>query len=416
MTVAVNRGMRDITITSFKRCSIAVVWAFFLLLACGVGVLANEPATPAGRGPTKGGLQESPPIEPWMFLGVELVGSVLSAEGDSLIIDLPGRFLPKTGAEGEVFHPAEDGKLRSVAVFTCKEVYGDRIKGVLRPWGKKVLSGDVVLIGASVPPGVVMSIRARAPKIGKRKLNPITAPPGMSSRSAQETQLKLIQTQSEADYRQFTQTCLNLQRCTPNQRIALLSSAARANHVEAAWSLAMIYHNGMLGGYGNGGPVRRDPEKASTWLRRAAELGHAGAQAQMASIFEGKLESYEGKWKGVPIDPEKAAAWRRKASATQEEDRRLHDAWKKSRVEGKVVRVAEDKVIIELINSNQPEKGDMVELFYAGADLEMKAGFYVVSEVNGKVITAVVLTGGICKPQPGFTAVFRKAESGKSNP
>ena len=79
----------------FKKRS-ATIFGVSLFLLTSFEALAEEPAMRfANPGPPKGGLIESPPVGPWMFLEVELKGSVHSVKGDSLIIHLPGRYLPE---------------------------------------------------------------------------------------------------------------------------------------------------------------------------------------------------------------------------------------------------------------------------------------------------------------------------------
>lgn len=83
-------------------------------------------------------------------------------------------------------------------------------------------------------------------------------------------------------------------------------------------------------------------------------------------------------------------------------------------LEGKVVKVDGDRVSIELSSPGKPAEGGLVDLFYVTqSGMEIKVGAWRVSEVSGKVVTAMV-SDSVSKARVGLKAVFRGAGPGKA--
>ena len=99
------------------------------------------------------------------------------------------------------------------------------------------------------------------------------------------------------------QTALGLPK-DPKEAFTLYQSAAKLNHAQAAYRVAVCCELGQ----DDGGGTRRDPLKAVQWYQRAAQLGDPPAMYKLGMIqLKGLL--------GQPRDPGAALPWLEQAAA-----------------------------------------------------------------------------------------------------
>lgn len=102
----------------------------------------------------------------------------------------------------------------------------------------------------------------------------------------------------------------------PKEAFKLYQSAAKLNHAEAAYRVAVCCEMGE----DEGGGTRRDPLKAIQWYKRAATLGDTPAMYKMGMIqLKGLL--------GQPKNPREAIVWLKRAAerADAENPHALHE-------------------------------------------------------------------------------------------
>ncbi|NLC71753.1 MAG: hypothetical protein GX751_10390 [Desulfuromonadaceae bacterium] len=141
----------DVSIRRQRRSFAALFIMFMLLGLVGNGLAEKKPLedtfpnvpTPAGAGGSP-----SYPLMDWMFLEVELKGTIRSVDKGFVFIHLPERYLPKKGVKAEVFRPTANGSLKSVGIVRIEEVDGDLIKGIIDN-ASKIFAKDIVMIMAS---------------------------------------------------------------------------------------------------------------------------------------------------------------------------------------------------------------------------------------------------------------------------
>ena len=152
------------------------------------------------------------------------------------------------------------------------------------------------------------------------------ADPGMRKRNRERYQsdaLKIIKKLSALSYGDadffyadcYSRGALGLQ---PDIKEAFLlyQKAAKANHAQAAYRVAVCCELGQE----DGGGTKRDPIKAMQWYRRAATLGDTAAMYKMGVILlKGLL--------GQPRNPPEGISWLRQAAerADKENPHALHE-------------------------------------------------------------------------------------------
>jgi TPR repeat protein len=95
----------------------------------------------------------------------------------------------------------------------------------------------------------------------------------------------------------------------PREAFSLYQSAAKLNHAQSAYRVAVCCEMGAE----EGGGTRRDPLKAMQWYKRAATLGDAAAMYKMGMIqLKGLL--------GQPKNPREALSWLKRAAERADED------------------------------------------------------------------------------------------------
>ena len=102
----------------------------------------------------------------------------------------------------------------------------------------------------------------------------------------------------------------------PKEAFSLYQSAAKANHAQSAYRVAVCCEMGAE----EGGGTRRDPQKAIQWYRRAATLGDPPAMYKMGMILlKGLL--------GQPKHTREALSWLNRAAerADEENPHALHE-------------------------------------------------------------------------------------------
>jgi TPR repeat protein len=102
----------------------------------------------------------------------------------------------------------------------------------------------------------------------------------------------------------------------PKEAFTLYQSAAKLNHPQSAYRVAVCCEMGAE----EGGGTRRDPQKAIQWYKRAATLGDTPAMYKMGMILlKGLL--------GQPKNPREALSWLKRAAerADAENPHALHE-------------------------------------------------------------------------------------------
>lgn len=95
----------------------------------------------------------------------------------------------------------------------------------------------------------------------------------------------------------------------PKEAFALYQSAAKLNHPQSAYRVAVCCELGME----EGGGTRRDPMKAIQWYKRAATLGDTPAMYKLGMIMlKGLL--------GQPKNPREAVSWLKRAAERADKD------------------------------------------------------------------------------------------------
>lgn len=95
----------------------------------------------------------------------------------------------------------------------------------------------------------------------------------------------------------------------PREAFSLYQSAAKLNHPQSAYRVAVCCEMGAE----EGGGTRRDPLKAIQWYKRAATLGDPPAMYKMGMILlKGLL--------GQPKNPREALSWLKRAAERADED------------------------------------------------------------------------------------------------
>jgi len=95
----------------------------------------------------------------------------------------------------------------------------------------------------------------------------------------------------------------------PKEAFHLYQSAAKLNHAQSAYRVAVCCELGLE----DGGGTRRDPLKAMQWYKRAATLGDTPAMYKMGMILlKGLL--------GQPRNPREAVSWLKRAAEKADKD------------------------------------------------------------------------------------------------
>jgi TPR repeat protein len=95
----------------------------------------------------------------------------------------------------------------------------------------------------------------------------------------------------------------------PKEAFTLYQSAAKLNHAQSAYRVAVCCELGLE----EGGGTRRDPMKAMQWYKRAATLGDTPAMYKMGMIqLKGLL--------GQPKNPREAVSWLKRAAERADKD------------------------------------------------------------------------------------------------
>ena len=101
---------------------------------------------------------------------------------------------------------------------------------------------------------------------------------------------------------------LGLQK-DPKEAFGLYQSAAKLNHAQSAYRVAVCCEIGL----DDGGGTRKDPVKAIQWYQRAAQLGDVPAMYKLGVIqLKGLL--------GQSRNPREAVTWLQKAAERADED------------------------------------------------------------------------------------------------